>query len=162
MGKERIARLIHDESARMGGPFVAIDCGALPERMLEAELFGHAKRAFTGATQDRPGLFEAANGGTLLLDEIGEMPPLMQVKLLRTLQQREVRRIGENKNRKVDARVLAAPHRDLPAEVHAARFRSINQAATMGSRWAVRGISKIATKPCADTAAAIRTAPSVS
>jgi DNA-binding NtrC family response regulator len=123
VGKERLARLIHDESTRTGGPFVAINCGAMPEGLLESELFGHAKGAFTGATQDRPGLFEAANGGTLLLDEIGEVAPSMQVKLLRTLQEREVRRVGENKNRKVDARVLAATNRDLPAEVQAARFR---------------------------------------
>lgn len=123
VGKERLARFIHDESARTAGPFVAINCGAVPEGLLESELFGHAKGAFTGATQDRPGLFEAANGGTLLLDEIGEVSPPMQVKLLRALQEREVRRVGENKNRKVDVRMLAATNRDLPAEVHAARFR---------------------------------------
>ena len=123
VGKERIARLIHDESSRAGGPFVAINCGAVPESLLESELFGHAKGAFTGATQDRPGLFEAATGGTLFLDEIGEVPAAMQVKLLRALQEREVRRVGENKNRKVDARVLAATNRDLMAEVHGARFR---------------------------------------
>jgi transcriptional regulator with AAA-type ATPase domain len=123
VGKERIARLIHDESPRTGGAFVAINCGAVPETLLESELFGHAKGSFTGAAQDRPGLFEAANGGTLFLDEIGEVPPAMQVKLLRVLQEREVRRVGENKNRKVYVRVLAATNRDLVAEINAARFR---------------------------------------
>lgn len=123
VGKERMARLVHDESGRRGGPFVAINCGAVPENLLESELFGHAKGAFTGAIQDRPGLFEAANGGTLLLDEIGEVPASMQVKLLRALQERELRRVGENKNRKFDVRVLAATNRDLLAEIHAARFR---------------------------------------
>ena len=123
VGKERIARLIHDESTRAGGAFVALNCGAVPETLLESELFGHAKGAFTGAAQDRAGLFEAANGGTILLDEIGEVPPPMQVKLLRVLQEREVRRVGENKNRKVNVRVLAATNRDLVAEVNSARFR---------------------------------------
>jgi DNA-binding NtrC family response regulator len=123
VGKERIARFIHDESTRVSGAFVAINCGAVPETLLESELFGHAKGAFTGASQDRPGLFEAANGGTLFLDEIGEVPPPMQVKLLRALQEREVRRVGENKNRKVNVRVIAATNRDLVAEVNAARFR---------------------------------------
>ena len=123
VGKERVARFIHGESARTGGPFVAVNCGAVPEGLLESELFGHARGAFTGASQDRPGLFEAAQGGTLLLDEIGEVPQAMQVKLLRALQEREVRRVGENRNRPVDVRVLAATNRDLQAEVHAARFR---------------------------------------
>jgi DNA-binding NtrC family response regulator len=123
VGKERIARLIHAESARVGGPFVAINCGAVPEGLLESELFGHARGSFTGASQDRPGLFEAAQGGTLFLDEIGEVPPSMQVKLLRALQEREVRRVGENKSRPVEVRVLAATNRDLVSEVNAARFR---------------------------------------
>jgi len=122
-GKERIARFIHDESARAAGPFVAINCGAVPESLLESELFGHTKGSFTGASQDRAGLFEAANGGTLLLDEIGEVPPPMQVKLLRVLQEREVRRVGENRQRPINVRVLGATNRDLLAEVHAARFR---------------------------------------
>jgi DNA-binding NtrC family response regulator len=123
VGKERVARLIHDESARTAGPFVAINCGAVPETLLESELFGHARGSFTGATQDRPGLFEAANHGTLLLDEIGEVPPAMQVKLLRVLQEREVRRVGENKPRPVNVRVIAATNRDLVEEIRAARFR---------------------------------------
>ena len=94
-GKERIARFLHEESTRAAGPFIAVNCGAITESLLEAELFGHARGAFTGATQDRPGLFEAANGGTLLLDEIGEVSPGMQVKLLRALQEREIRRSGD-------------------------------------------------------------------
>jgi DNA-binding NtrC family response regulator len=122
-GKERIARLVHAESRRAGGPFLAINCGAVPETLLESELFGHVRGAFTGATQDRAGLFEAAQGGTLFLDEIGEVAPAMQVKLLRALQEREVRRVGENRIRRVDVRVLAATNRDLLAEVHSARFR---------------------------------------
>ncbi len=123
VGKERIARFIHEQSARVGGPFVAINCGAVPEHLLESELFGLVRGSFTGATQDRVGLFEAANSGTLLLDEIGEVPPPMQVKLLRALQERQVRRVGENRNRPVSARVIAATNRDLVKEIRAARFR---------------------------------------
>ena len=122
-GKERIARLVHEESTRAAGPFIAVNCGAITETLLESELFGHARGAFTGATQDRPGLFEAANGGTLLLDEVGEVSPGMQVKLLRALQEREIRRVGENKSRPVDVRVLAATNRDLAHGVAGGAFR---------------------------------------
>ena len=122
-GKERIARLLHDESTRAAGPFIAINCGAISDALLESELFGHARGAFTGATHDRPGLFEAANRGTLLLDEVGEVSPAMQVKLLRALQEREVRRVGENKSRSVDVRVLAATNRDLAQGVADGSFR---------------------------------------
>ncbi|OGP94415.1 MAG: sigma-54-dependent Fis family transcriptional regulator, partial [Deltaproteobacteria bacterium RBG_16_47_11] len=113
VGKELIARFIHDESARAGRPFVAVNCGAVTETLLESEFFGHAKGSFTGADSDRTGLFEAANGGTILLDEIGEMPPGMQMKLLRVLQEKAVRRVGENRSRPVDAKVIAATNRDL-------------------------------------------------
>ncbi|MDY0002891.1 MAG: sigma-54-dependent Fis family transcriptional regulator [Polyangia bacterium] len=122
-GKERIARLVHDESTRAAGPFIAINCGAITETLLESELFGHARGAFTGATHDRPGLFEAANHGTLLLDEVGEVSTGMQVKLLRVLQEREIRRVGENKSRRVDVRVLAATNRDLAHGVVESTFR---------------------------------------
>ncbi|MDR3669224.1 MAG: sigma-54-dependent Fis family transcriptional regulator [Holophaga sp.] len=122
-GKERIARLIHDRSARALGPFIAVNCGAITETLLESELFGHARGAFTGAGHDRPGLFESANRGTLLLDEIGEVSPGMQVKLLRALQEREIRRVGENKARPIDVRVLAATNRDLALAVAGGAFR---------------------------------------
>jgi two-component system, NtrC family, response regulator HydG len=122
-GKEHIARLLHDESTRAAGPFIAVNCSAITETLLEGELFGHVRGAFTGATQDRPGLFEAANGGTLLLDEIGEVSPGMQAKLLRALQEREIRRVGENKTRKVDVRIVAATNRDLTLAVDSGVFR---------------------------------------
>jgi two-component system response regulator HydG len=122
-GKERIARLVHDESTRAAGPFIAVNCGAITETLLESELFGHARGAFTGASHDHLGLFEAASGGTLLLDEIGEVSPGMQVKLLRVLQEREIRRVGESKSRKVDVRVLAATNRDLAHGVATGTFR---------------------------------------
>ena len=122
-GKERVARLVHDQSARARGPFIAVNCGAITETLLESELFGHARGSFTGAVQNRPGLFEAANGGTLMLDEVGEVSPMMQIKLLRALQEREVRRVGENHSRPVDVRVMAATNRELAEDIASGRFR---------------------------------------
>jgi transcriptional regulator with PAS, ATPase and Fis domain len=123
VGKERLARLVHEQSARAGGPFIAVNCGAITETLIESELFGHTRGAFTGAVSDRPGLFEAASRGTLLLDEVGEISPGMQVKLLRALQEREIRRVGENKSRPVDVRVLATTNRDLARAVVEGAFR---------------------------------------
>ena len=123
VGKELVARAIHRRSSRRGGPFIAVNCGAIPESLLESELFGYKKGAFTDASVDRVGLFEQANHGTLLLDEIGELPLPLQVKLLRALQEETIRRLGDNKDIKIDVRILAATHRDLLAEIKAGRFR---------------------------------------
>ena len=122
-GKELVARAIHARSSRKAAPFVAINCGAIPENLLESELFGHKKGAFTDANADRRGLFEEATSGTLFLDEIGELPVNLQVKLLRVLQEETMRRLGDPKDIKVDVRIIAATHRDLTADVKAGRFR---------------------------------------
>ncbi len=122
-GKEVLARAIHEESARSSGPFVAVSCAALPETLIESELFGHEKGSFTGATQARKGRFELADGGTLFLDEISELTPTVQVKLLRVLQERAFERVGGNKTIEVDIRLIAACNRDLEKDVESGRFR---------------------------------------
>ncbi|HYQ03538.1 MAG TPA: sigma-54 dependent transcriptional regulator, partial [Polyangiaceae bacterium] len=123
VGKELVARAIHHRSTRRGGPFVAVNCGAIPENLLESELFGHKKGAFTDAVQDRRGLFEEADGGSLFLDEIGELPLSLQVKLLRVLEEEKIRRVGDVRDIKIDVRIITATHRDLPSETKAGRFR---------------------------------------
>jgi len=122
-GKEVLARAIHKASSRGKGPFVAINCGAIPENLLESEIFGHRKGSFTGAVFDHPGLFVSAQGGTVFLDEIGDMPLSLQVKLLRVLQERQVRPIGATDSIAVDVRIISATHRDLEVEMAASRFR---------------------------------------
>ncbi len=122
-GKELAARAVHDQSLRAGKPFVAVNCGALPENLIESELFGHRKGAFTGADEHRKGLFEVADGGTLFLDEVGELPKATQATLLRVLETGEVRRVGDNKPFQVDVRIVCATHRDLAQMVAAGEFR---------------------------------------
>ncbi|MFL5319143.1 MAG: sigma-54-dependent transcriptional regulator [Myxococcaceae bacterium] len=122
-GKEMVARALHQRSARAKGPFIAVDCGAIAESLMESELFGHARGAFTGAVEKRRGLFEEASGGTLFLDEIGDVGPKIQSQLLRVLQEGEIRRVGESSQLKVDVRVLAATNKDLSVQVKEGRFR---------------------------------------
>lgn len=122
-GKEVVARLIHNNGPRAAGPFVAVNCGAIPPELMESELFGHMKGSFTGATQDKMGLFQAASGGTLFLDEVADLPLAMQVKLLRAIQEKVVRPVGANDEQRTDIRLLSATHKDLAKEVEAGRFR---------------------------------------
>ena len=122
-GKELAAAAIHSVSDRKGKPFIAVNCSAIPETLLESELFGHVKGSFTGAVRDKVGVFQAAEGGTLLLDEIGDISPLIQLKLLRVLQEREIRRVGDDKSMKVDVRLLTATNRDLKALISSGEFR---------------------------------------
>lgn len=122
-GKELVARMLHEHSPLKGKPFVPVNCGAIPENLIESEMFGHKKGSFTGAVMDRPGLFEAANGGSLFLDEVGELPLNMQVKLLRAIQERVFRKVGGNEDIRVDVRIIAATNRDLEAAIAAGTFR---------------------------------------
>jgi transcriptional regulator with PAS, ATPase and Fis domain len=123
-GKEILARYIHRLSEREGGPFISVNCGALPENLLESELFGHVKGSFTGAHRDKEGLLVAARGGTFFLDEVGEMSPALQVKLLRALQEREIVPVGATQPVDIDVRIIAATNRDLEEEIRRGTFRS--------------------------------------
>src|SRR5438105_1324300 len=123
VGKELVAGAVHQRSPRAEGAFVPVNCGAIPEGLIESELFGHVKGAFTGAGNDKDGLFQTAQGGTLFLDEIAELPTALQVKLLRAIQDRRIRQVGGTDDVEVDVRIVAATNRDLPAEVRAGRFR---------------------------------------
>lgn len=123
-GKEVVARLIHNNGPRANAAFVAVNCGAIPHELMESELFGHVKGSFTGATRDKPGLFQAAQGGTLFLDEVADLPLAMQVKLLRAIQEKAVRPVGGSEEEPTDVRLLSATHKDLAAEVAAGRFRN--------------------------------------
>ncbi len=122
-GKELVARLIHEQGPRADRPFIPVNCGAIPAELMESEFFGHRKGSFTGATEDKPGLFQAAHGGTLFLDEVADLPLTMQVKLLRAIQEKAVRAVGGQTENVVDVRILSATHKDLAAEVAAQRFR---------------------------------------
>lgn len=123
VGKELVAHLIHTYGPRSSGPFIAVNCGAVPNELMESEFFGHVKGSFTGAIDDKKGLFEAAEGGTLFLDEVAELPLSMQVKLLRAIQEKSIKRVGETKERPVDARILSASNKDLLEEITEGRFR---------------------------------------
>lgn len=122
-GKERVASMIHEQGSRSSAPFIPVNCGAIPGELMESEFFGHLKGSFTGASTDKQGLFQAANGGTLFLDEVAELPLHMQVKLLRSIQEKSVRPIGSQQESSVDVRILSASHKDLDEEIRAGRFR---------------------------------------
>lgn len=123
VGKELVAKMIHEQGPRSSGPFIPVNCGAIPHDLMESELFGHVKGSFTGAVSDKKGLFEAADGGTLLLDEIGELPQNMQVKLLRAIQEKSIRQVGSQHEKQIDVRILSATHKNLSSMVDSGQFR---------------------------------------